>query len=126
MTDGAWKEKIENLSNELQKYIDDFYFSYREEKLTDTEDDFLQNELEYLVAEVESRLTAYLAEVESRLTAYRFSKFVSEQYYGAGHECPVCDGTLQKWKGALMCNKCGFIVEPYTISNEYYRGERWR
>ena len=115
MTDSMWKEKIENLSKELQKYIEDFYFSYREEKLTDSEDDFLQDELEYLVAEV-----------DSRLTAYRFSKFISEQYYEAGHECPVCDGTLQDWKAALMCDKCGFVVEPYTISSLYHRSERWR
>lgn len=115
VTDNAWKEKIGNLSKELQKYIEDFYFSYREEKLTDTEDDFLQDALEYLVVEA-----------ESKITDYKFNTFVSEQYYGAGHECPVCDGTLQNWKAALMCDKCGFVVEPYTISNVYHHSERWR
>ena len=38
----VWKKKIENLSQELRQYINDFYV-YNEEKLTDTEDDFLQD-----------------------------------------------------------------------------------
>ena len=104
MADNMWKEKIENLSKELQQYISAFYFSYREETLTDSEDDFLQDTLEYLVAET-----------ESRLTAYHFTEFVSEQCYEVGHKCPVCDGTLRNWKTVLIrtCDKCGFVVEPY-------------
>lgn len=116
MSDNGWKEKIENLSKELQKYIENFYVSYREEKLTDTEDDFLHDALEYLVAEA-----------ESKVTAYNFTNFVSEQHYEVGHKCPVCDGTMQKHcEITLMCDKCGFIVEPYVISNAYHRSERWR
>ena len=119
MTDGAWKQKIENLSKELQEYIRDFYFSYREEELTSSEDDFLQNVLEYLVAEVETQLTP------DRFSDY----FVPENYYyhEATRKCPVCDGTVKNVNPSLICEKCGFVVQPYTISNVYHRSpERWR
>ena len=115
MADNMWKEKIENLSKELQKYIKDFYV-HNEEKLTDAEDDFLQDVLEYLVMEA-----------ESKITAYNFTNFVSEQHYKAGHNCPVCDGTMQRHcEITLICDKCGFVMEPYKIRNSYYHSERWR
>lgn len=115
MADNTWKAKIENLSKELQKYISDFYF-YNKEKLTDTEDDFLQDTLEYLVMEA-----------ESKMTAYNFTNFVSEQHYEVGHKCPVCDGIMERHcEVTLICDKCGFVVEPYTISNSYHYAERWR
>ena len=115
MSDSRWKEKIENLSKELQEYINDFYV-YKTEELTDTEDDFLQDALEYLVMEA-----------ESKVTAYNFTNFVSEQNYKAGHKCPVCDGTMQKhYEITLICDKCGFVTEPYKISNSYHHSEMWR
>ena len=115
MSDNRWKEKIENLSKELRKYINNFYV-YKTEKLTNTEDDFLQDTLEYLVTEA-----------ESKMSAYNFVNFVSERNYEVGHKCPVCDGTMQRHSEiTLICDKCGFITEPCKISNSYHRSERWR